>query len=211
MKFGDKDMKPPEKYEKVYIYGLIDPRNNQIKYVGWSSNPQRRYKEHLYVSSLETNSHKNNWIKKLLGNNLKPYMIILEEILTVEFEEKEKYWINLFGRKNLTNQTDGGEGCIGYQRKEESNRKSSESQLGIKNHRYGKHETEETKMRKSIDMKGDKNPFFGKTHDAETMNIIANKNQGIKRRYNSSSCFVGVFITRPMVSGMRQFLIVVRP
>lgn len=33
--------------KKTYIYGLKDPRDNQIYYVGKSDNPQRRLEQHL--------------------------------------------------------------------------------------------------------------------------------------------------------------------
>lgn len=33
--------------KKTYIYGLKDPRDNQIYYVGKSNDPQRRLEQHL--------------------------------------------------------------------------------------------------------------------------------------------------------------------
>ena len=33
--------------KKTYIYGLIDPRNNNIRYVGKANKPNNRYESHI--------------------------------------------------------------------------------------------------------------------------------------------------------------------
>ena len=99
--------------EKItYIYVLIDPRDNNIRYVGKTVNPKKRLENHLVPSRLRTISHKNSWIKDLLKNNLKPKMVLLETIeIGCNWEERELYWISYFkqnSEKDLTNYTDGG-------------------------------------------------------------------------------------------------------
>lgn len=55
---------------------------------------------------------------------------------------------------------------------------SSESQLGDKNHMYGKHHSEETKRKLSELNKGKNNPFYGKKHSDESKKKISNKRKG---------------------------------
>lgn len=87
----------------------------------------------------------------------------------------------------------------GKPKSEEQNRKNSESQIGEKNHMYGKKcpehskrmkekmkgnkyflghkHTEETKLKIGEGSKGIKNGFFGKHHSEETKNKIREKNK----------------------------------
>ena len=45
----------------TYIYILIDPFTNQIRYVGKANNPKERYKNHKNRCR-DKNTHKRNWI-----------------------------------------------------------------------------------------------------------------------------------------------------
>ena len=45
----------------TFIYALIDPRTNEIRYVGKSNMPNIRYKAHIR-NRKQNNTHKNNWI-----------------------------------------------------------------------------------------------------------------------------------------------------
>lgn len=90
-----------------YLYHLIDPNDNVVRYVGISYQPKRRYAEHLNGSK-KLKTHKDCWIAKLLNDNQKPIMLIIletqdkEEIFKFEIEHIAKY-------DNLTNLTNGGE------------------------------------------------------------------------------------------------------
>jgi len=87
------------------IYGLKDPTDGIIKYVGVSKNVESRYKQHFYPSN---NNDKTDWIDKLKLNDLRPELIILETILTSDRntalnKEKEfivKYKDNVYNRQN---------------------------------------------------------------------------------------------------------------
>jgi len=59
------------------IYGLKDPRDGTIRYIGRSVQPERRYQEHL---SDRTNRLKASWIDDLRGEELEPTLEILEEV-----------------------------------------------------------------------------------------------------------------------------------
>lgn len=95
---------------KVYIYGLMCPQKNIIRYVGKSKKPERRYSEHLSHSKAKRcdNIHLYRWIAKLLRENLKPVLIVLDECDSQNWKEREKQWISDFGLNDLLNMNEGG-------------------------------------------------------------------------------------------------------
>jgi hypothetical protein len=107
----------PRKYlfddTPIYIYKLIDPRNESIKYIGWCLNIRKRLTKHLSEARNGPNTHKNNWLRKLLSLNLKPRIEIIIQDVYKNKDNLETYWISFYGRKNLTNDTDGGDGMMG--------------------------------------------------------------------------------------------------
>ena len=153
----------------VYIYSLIDPRDNIVRYVGKSKNIKMRLSYHTTPSKLKKNTHKNNWIKQLLSLGLKPTIIILETVYKNIWKEKEKYWINFFGRENLTNGTDGGEGSSG----------ATEETRNII--------SEKARIRMNIF-----NPFKGKHHSDKIKTRLSETHVGIKTKKNSRSKYVGL-------------------
>jgi group I intron endonuclease len=112
---------------EIYIYKLIDPITNEIRYVGKTKNSiTKRLYEHLTVRNLKSNNHKNNWIKQLLKSNNKPKIEVLEVVNEDNWIPKEIYWIKFLKENgcNLTNTSDGGEGSFGYKMTKESIEKS---------------------------------------------------------------------------------------
>lgn len=98
---------------KTYIYILQDPVTLEVRYVGKSNNPIRRFKSHLWDRPKCT-SYSYRWIQKLLKQSLKPIMTIIDETED-DWKSLEQYWIAQFkawGYK-LTNLTLGGEGSYG--------------------------------------------------------------------------------------------------
>jgi predicted GIY-YIG superfamily endonuclease len=93
--------------EIIYIYALIDPNTNLVRYVGKTNKPKDRYNQHINNCYRSKNNHKDNWIKLLLSNDQKPIMDIIEESTIENWSEREKYWISHY--PNLTNSTSGGE------------------------------------------------------------------------------------------------------
>lgn len=98
----------------TWIYGLVDPRGEYVRYVGKSDDPLRRYKGHIAVSFPAT-TQKQHWIGDIVDQDMLPVMIILEECSLVGWEERERWWIAYYGRENLVNGTDGGEGVYGME------------------------------------------------------------------------------------------------
>lgn len=117
--------------EKVYVYVLIDPITLKVRYIGITKSPKRRLQGHLddIKSNREKNTHKKNWIKKLIKIGCKPIMKILkicanrEEALLLE----EKLIFKYKDKHNLVNQiVDSGK----------FNNKSSEKNLSKKLYCY---------------------------------------------------------------------------
>ena len=126
---------------KYIIYGLIDPRTNEIRYVGQSTCGTKRIKQHFYPSHYKSRKkrHVYNWINQLLCINLKPEYIILQELqqcenIKNELDTAECTWIKKLrdSGNNLTNLTDGGGGSIGYKASAESRAKMSVAKKGKK-------------------------------------------------------------------------------
>lgn len=92
------------------IYTLSDPDTNQVRYVGKSNNPVKRYYKHYTYN--EHNTHKNNWINKLIREGKKPILDIIDIVPINEWVYWETYWIGQFKTWgfDLVNSTYGGEG-----------------------------------------------------------------------------------------------------
>jgi hypothetical protein len=114
--------------EIVLIYGLVDPTNDEIRYVGWTSvGLEKRLHNHMKPSELKKETHKNHWIKKLLKLGLQPSIVELEKVLYCDHGKMEEKWIAFYGRDKLTNGTDGGEGMKGWVPSDESRKKMSDA------------------------------------------------------------------------------------
>jgi len=97
---------------EYFIYTLSDPISNEIKYVGKTKDLKDRLQRHMRDSYLNELTLKNNWLKKLKNNNLKPIMEVLDQGDENNIDELEIYWIGqlkTWGIK-LKNGTKGGDG-----------------------------------------------------------------------------------------------------
>lgn len=94
----------------IIIYTLIDPRDDQVRYVGKTNNLKQRLSSHINRSKSGFNSPIHCWIRKLLDLNLKPTILVQEICNQDNWEEREKYWIQYYREKykNITNVSDGG-------------------------------------------------------------------------------------------------------
>lgn len=119
-----------------YIYFHINPLTNKVFYVGKGKGKRAWSK-----------GHRSQYWKNTV--NKYGYIIdIVEDNLTEEIAfEREKFYIQKIGRKNLCNLTDGGEGQSGIIRSEETRKKISECHKGKKL-------SEETKSKISESKKG---------------------------------------------------------
>lgn len=99
-----------------YIYALVDPRNEEVRYVGWTLNVTKRLQGHVSCSRTGAEkTHKSNWIKSLLEIGLSPRMDILESGSGDGWGEAETRWIQHYRdlSHSLTNIASGGEGTTG--------------------------------------------------------------------------------------------------
>jgi group I intron endonuclease len=114
--------------EKIYIYILIDPRDNQIRYVGKTNNPIGRMRSHMNYCYKETN-HKSYWLRQLADMEIEPILYVIEETTIAEWEEREKFWIRYYKNEgcNLTNLSWGGQGNLGIEVSDETRNKMSEA------------------------------------------------------------------------------------
>jgi hypothetical protein len=129
----------------IYIYALVDPFTDKIRYIGKSIQPKQRLANHCNDSSV---TYRTNWIQSVIKKGKRPKLKILEKLPdSANWQEKETEWIAR-GRKlgwPLTNCTSGGDGVndlpkeirekmrkvwLGRKHKPESLKKIGEASLG---------------------------------------------------------------------------------
>jgi hypothetical protein len=78
-----------------YIYGIVDPTDNMIGYVGITSNtPQQRLVQHLRQDDRDKKGIKRCWLDGLLLNGYMPTVITLQTVDTVQDAQiAERWWI----------------------------------------------------------------------------------------------------------------------
>lgn len=179
------------------IYCLSDPDTHQVRYVGKSSRPNKRFREHL--SSAEAKkTHRDCWVLSLVSSGRSPVFEVLAEVPFTEWEFWERAYIRFFKELgcDLTNATEGGEGATlgvtlsaehrqkiskssqGRQHTLEHRKKISEALTGktkspehrqkISAAKLGLTASDETKKKFSAMRSGSGNPMFGKRHSEET-------------------------------------------
>lgn len=137
---------------KYYVYTLIDPRTDQIFYVGKGCGA-RMYRHVSDVRNGKIANHSNlklsNKIKKILSLKLRVnYNKVFITLNENEAYNKEKELIKEIGLDNLCNLKDGG--GTGYAHSIETKnkmRKNAKHRFGEKNPFYGKSHTHESKKR----------------------------------------------------------------
>lgn len=95
--------------KRFIIYGLLDPRIGEYRYIGKSSSGTRRPRLHAWFARRNERGHKANWIRSLLAEGLEYVIVVIEETTEEQLNARETWWITWyrpFGR--LTNISDGG-------------------------------------------------------------------------------------------------------
>lgn len=108
----------------AYIYALIDPITEEVRYVGKTINPATRLYDHCNQSAAGNNPHKMRWILGLRAQDMLPKMIVLEECLPDTWEEAEIRWIAHYRASGapLTNILGGGRSSKAFQPRAPSKR-----------------------------------------------------------------------------------------
>ena len=164
----------------VFIYMLIDPKSNQVRYVGKTTNINRRLRRHINERFLH-DSYKDRWIRKLIDNNILPEIEVVDEVEKSNWGYWEKFYISYFNYLGceLTNGTSGGDeppSTKGRYHTMESRLKMSKTKKGkdIPWLNDGKPRTEKHKYNLSKSCKGRKSPNKGKIFDEEYRKKLSN-------------------------------------
>lgn len=105
------------KTEIAYIYILVDPRDNEVRYVGKTTQPLKRLKSHIYECKNEKIKHRRaKWIRKLTKENLMPIIKFVKICPLNDFEKYETEYIKLYNSDKLTNSDETGQGNVGRKR-----------------------------------------------------------------------------------------------
>ena len=169
----------------TFIYALCEPGTFDVRYVGKSNTPKRRFRTHLRSAYFEDN-YKARWIRRLLAEDKKPDMTILVECELPEWEFWEKYYVKTLRDSGfrLTNATEGGDGFgnlspdliekmrqaqLGKTIPREVRDKISFTTRGRGNHFYGKRHSEQARLKMGISRLGNKNAK-GAVRSEETKN-----------------------------------------
>lgn len=145
------------RFNQSYIYGLIDPRDNSVRYIGKTIHDiQTRLNRHIR-NSKNKKTHKDNWINSLLQKDLKPSIELIDVVNIADEFFWEKHYISLYKSWNfdLTNSTDGGEGTFGHKHNQELKEKWSRE--------------------RKITYAGKNNSMFGKNHKIESLKKMSDK------------------------------------
>jgi predicted GIY-YIG superfamily endonuclease len=77
------------------VYVLIDPRSDDVRYIGVTKDVYARFSQHLQCNG--SNPEKNAWIQELKASNLMLIMRTIEIANTLEnAREREQYWIHQY-------------------------------------------------------------------------------------------------------------------
>ena len=111
----------------MIVYALIDPRTDEVRYVGKTvRTAHRRLRRHLAESYLAADTHKDRWLRVLTRAGLQPGIVVLQRCSSLtELADSERAHISRLKAAgvSLTNGTDGGDGIGGWKHTPESREK----------------------------------------------------------------------------------------
>lgn len=194
----------------VFIYGLVDPRTEKIRYVGKAQDPYHRLRRgHLLEARLKRrNTHCLSWIRSLLRESLEPSVVILEAVVESDWQERETAWIARL--PNLVNHAPGGEGGWSHITSEHHRRAANTRWSDPENRRKlgerlseilkGRPKSKAHRAKLSERLKalgktqrGSGNPFYGCKHSVEArrkMSEARKRQNGTKRGPYSGVTFL---------------------
>lgn len=165
----------------VTVYGLIDPIDQELRYVGQTNRPVAvRLTQHLRNAALGKSAHVGCWLKGLASQALLPEVVVLEESETkAAGDEAESFWIG-YAKSigcRLTNRSDGGGTNRGWKHSAEQREKWRTHRSGENAPWFGKKRDAETIRKMSEAARAQcaergHGPMLGKTHSAETRQKI---------------------------------------
>lgn len=210
---------------KWRIYGLKDPRNLQIRYVGVVISERARLARHIGEARRgKCKTHKCNWIRSILSDGLLPIEITLEEGCGDSWREAECRWIEEIGKiYPLTNATAGGLGSVGFKHSEETKEKISKAKSNpseetrkLLGHRKGIKLSDDHRLKISDSLRGKKRPNVvvrkRSFSTEEACDIIRRYNNGesqtsMARLYGLTAVMIGcICLGKSYKDAMRLYL-----
>jgi hypothetical protein len=179
-----------------YIYTLSCPLTNHVKYVGKTTNPKQRKKEHNNSGGDHRNQEKLTWMIGLKNIGLRPVFEIIEET-TEAGDNEEMYWIGQFKAWGfvLFNKTSGGKGfACRHSKKTIENIKKIQSKIrseGFDPRKGKKHSVEAKKKMSKAKLGRVFTPIV-------RYNMAVGKSEGVYKVYKND-VFLGEFISTPDV------------
>ncbi len=121
--------------ETTFIYGLLDPKSNKLRYIGKANDPEARLAKHIREAKKSTSLHRLAWIRGLLNEGLIPKLILLMEVSRDQWSLVEKLLIFSLSDAgyDLTNMADGGEGGATARGRKRSQEARNNISQGLKN------------------------------------------------------------------------------
>ncbi len=115
---------------ELYIYVLIDPIDNRVRYVGKTKNPKRRESDHMRLGeAAKKRCLIDFWKLSLFELGTKPIFKIIDITTIDKIDNLEKFYITEYKKStNLLNMTSGGDGL--QDPSEETRRKIGEKSKG---------------------------------------------------------------------------------
>jgi hypothetical protein len=95
----------------VYIYALIDPDSEDIRYIGKAANIDKRLSEHCADRS-GFQTEKDLWIAELRAQGKKPSVKVVETCDKETWRDRERVWIAHYREQGL-DLLNVGNGCEG--------------------------------------------------------------------------------------------------
>jgi predicted GIY-YIG superfamily endonuclease len=77
----------------VYIYALTEPNSKVVRYIGSSTNPEKRYLSHYYSNH---NGRKFAWVKSLRERGEKPGLLVIAKTDSKNRKAVENSYILFF-------------------------------------------------------------------------------------------------------------------
>ncbi len=170
------------------IYYIFNNSDGKL-YVGSSNNLNQRKKSHFLL--LRKNKHDNSYLQNSWNKyGEKNFEFIIIQLIDKDFLlECEQYWMDYFksyrrnSGYNLSNKSGGG--CSGIILTEQTKKRMSLNQQGVRNNFYGKKHTKESLQKISQCSSGKNNPFYGKHHTEKTKLHLSQCSTGNKNALGS--------------------------
>lgn len=96
--------------KSVEIYGLFDPRDERLRYIGKANNAERRLISHLRDMN-RRNTPLYAWMRKLVALEMVPEMQVLDRCAPISWQTEERRQIAIARERGLAdlNLADGGD------------------------------------------------------------------------------------------------------